>query len=283
MTNEEKISCFAFELSEIKDENLKKFLTIILEGTGDWFYHDPASTSGKYHPKYALGDGGLMRHTRAVAYWTKELCRTELFDVNEHQGELLYVAAILHDIRKHTATGGYIQKHARAGYDLILATQAEHPELLSKEDAQYMADAVSTHMGIWGVNDGERKPTSDAEKLLHIADYSASRKEIVMEFANVPSTSTKTVVSSLPPITLPKVKTVKPIITEEKTVEVKPSEEANQDGWINYVFNFGKYKGKSIDDVYAENKDYLTWVANQTDFSNKEAQDKIKEYLENKK
>ena len=30
MTNEEKISYFAFELSEIKDENLKKFLTIIL-------------------------------------------------------------------------------------------------------------------------------------------------------------------------------------------------------------------------------------------------------------
>ena len=269
MTNEEKISCFAFELSEIKDENLKKFLTIILEGTGDWFYHDPASTSGKYHPKYALGDGGLMRHTRAVAYWTKELYRTELFDVNERQAELLYVAAILHDIRKHTATGGYIQKHARAGYDLILATQAEHPELLSKEEAQYMSDAVSTHMGVWGVKDGERKPTSDAEKLLHIADYSASRKEIIMEFANAPI--------ELPKMSaLPKIPTIESLINEKK--EEKPTEEEKP-----IVFNFGKYRGKTIDEIYAENKDYLEWIKNQTEFFDPEIQNKVKEYLKKKK
>lgn len=273
MTNEEKISCFAFELSEIKDENLKKFLTIILEGTGDWFYHDPASTSGKYHPKYALGDGGLMRHTRAVAYWTKELCRTELFDVNERQGELLYVAGILHDIRKHTATGGYIQKHARAAYDLILATQAEHPELISKEEAQYMADAVSTHMGVWGVKDGERKPTSDAEKLLHIADYNASRKEIIMEFSE---TQKKDIIE----VKMPSVKIVGAPVAEEKKEDikedVKPTEET-------FVFHFGKYKGMTIEEVYKTNSDYLTWITNQADFFDKTAQEKIRNYVNNKK
>lgn len=273
MTNEEKISCFAFELSEIKDENLKKFLTIILEGTGDWFYHDPASTSGKYHPKYALGDGGLMRHTRAVAYWAKELCRTELFDVNERQGELLYVAAILHDIRKHTASGGYIQKHARAAYDLILATQAEHPELLSKEDAQYMADAVSTHMGIWGVKDGERKPTSDAEKLLHIADYSASRKEIIMEFASAPLVFPK----------IPSISIVgKPVVEEVTSPESEVIAEKKDEQKEPIVFNFGKYRGKTIDEVYAENADYLKWVAEQKEFFNPEIQNQVKEYLKNK-
>ena len=275
MTNEEKISCFAFELSEIKDENLKKFLTIILEGTGDWFYHDPASTSGRYHPKYALGDGGLMRHTRAVAYWTKELYRTELFDVNERQGELLYVAAILHDIRKHTTTGGYIQKHARAAYDLILATQAEHPELLSKEEAQYMADAVSTHMGVWGVKDGERKPTSDAEKLLHIADYNASRKEIIMEFPSETVSFPK-----IPSVDI--VGKVNPTVTavsesrEEKKGEATPTEDL-------FVFHFGKYKGMTIEEVYKTNSDYLSWIAKQTDFFDKSAQEKIKNYINNKK
>ena len=264
MANEEKISCFAFELSEIKDEKLKKFLTIILEGTGDWFYHDPASTSGKYHPKFALGDGGLMRHTRSVAYWAKELCRTELFDVNERQAELLYVAAILHDIRKHTASGGYVQKHARGAYDLILATQAEHPELISKDEAQYMADAVSTHMGIWGVKDGERKPTTDAEKLLHIADYSASRKEISMEFG------------TNKPESFPKMPTLE-IATPPKETVTENVEEKQP------VFNFGKYRGKTIDEVYTENADYLRWVAEQKDFSNAEIQNKVKEFLESKK
>ena len=269
MTNEEKISCFAFELSEIKDENLKKFLTIILEGTGDWFYHDPASTSGKYHPQYALGDGGLMRHTRSVAYWTKELCRTELFDVNERQAELLYVAAILHDIRKHTATGGYIQKHARAAYDLILAKQAEYPELLSKEEAQYMADAVSTHMGIWGVKDGERKPSSDAEKLLHIADYNASRKEIIMEFANVPANLPKAP-------KLPTVPTIEVVKTQSESINENKEEKP-------LIFNFGKYRGKTIDEIYSENKDYLEWIKNQTEFFDPEIQNKVKKYLDDKK
>ena len=274
MTKEEKIQCFQKELNSLKDSKLKEFVEIILEGTGDWFYHDPASTSGKYHPKYALGDGGLMRHTRSVAYWVGELYRTELFDVNERQAELLTVAAILHDIRKHTADGGYIAKHARASYDLIIKMQEAHPDLISVDEAKYIADAVSTHMGIWGVKDGERKPTSDAEKLLHIADYCASRKEINMDFEQAKTEGPN--LFTTPP------KPVKPIVEEVKaTVVAKPQVTENQSN--TFVFTFGKYRGQNIEEIYNEHKDYLDWVISQKEFFDKELQNKIRDYVESRK
>jgi HD superfamily phosphohydrolase YqeK len=273
MITEEKIASFATELSGIKDEKLKKFVENILDGTGDWFYHDPASTSGKYHPKYALGDGGLMRHTKAVVYWVRELWRTELFDVTERQCELLSAAAILHDIRKHTATGSYIANHARASYNLVMEVQEKNPDLLSKSEAQYIADAVSTHMGVWGVKDGERKPTTDAEKLLHLADYCASRKEIIMEFPEAPK-------KNILEVKIPSVKIVGAPVVEEKKEEVKEEVKPADDV---FVFHFGKYKGMTIEEVYKINADYLTWITNQTDFFDKTAQEKIRNYVNSKK
>lgn len=263
MTNKEKKELFSSELMIIKDEKLKKFTENIIEGTGDWFFHDSASTSGKYHPKYALGDGGLMRHTKSVVYWVQELCRTELFDITDRQCELLSVAAILHDIRKHTADGGYVAKHARASYELIISSQKEHSDLLSEEEAKYIADAVSTHMGIWGVKDGERKPTTDAEKLLHLADYCASRKEINMEFETTNHTAKK---PELP---------VVQVISESTT-----DSEKNDD---LFVFNFGKYRGQSIEQVYKEHKDYIDWIISQKDFFNTEIQEEIRDYVNNQK
>ena len=179
MSDNEKVLWFYPQLKLIKHENVKNFVEIILKGTGDWFYKDPASTTGKNHPYFALGDGGLVRHVKAVVYFMKTFLDTKLYNIDEYHSDLLIGAAILHDIRKHTADGGYIENHAREGYNIIMETQKIHPELISEEDALYMAIPVSTHMGIWGEKQGERVPESDAEKLLHLADYCASRKELV--------------------------------------------------------------------------------------------------------
>ena len=80
MTDIEKLECFSNELVLLENENLRKFVETILIETGDWFYHDPASTSGNHHPLYALGDGGLVRHTRAVVFFLKNLYLTQLYD-----------------------------------------------------------------------------------------------------------------------------------------------------------------------------------------------------------
>lgn len=179
MSDTEKILCFYKQLELIKNENIRNFVKIILIETGDWFYNDPASSTGKNHPYFALGEGGLTRHTKAVVYFMKTFLDTKLYDIDEYHSDLMIGAAILHDIRKHTADGLYVENHAREGYNAIIETQKLHPELISEEDAMYMAIPISTHMGIWGEKQGEKIPQTDMEKLLHLADYCASRKELI--------------------------------------------------------------------------------------------------------
>ena len=57
---------FDKELSYIKDENIRKSLIELLKILPDYWYEVPASSTGKYHPEYALGDGGLLRHSKAA-------------------------------------------------------------------------------------------------------------------------------------------------------------------------------------------------------------------------
>lgn len=176
-----KISKFGHELDLIKNEKLRIFVSIMLAGTGDWFFKDPASTSGKHHPSFALGEGGLVRHTKAVVYWLHELIQAEVINqtttLGQDQIDALTAAAILHDIRKHTADGKYVENHARAAYEAVLECYQTNQDLIERPVAQYIADCILTHMGKWGKGQGNRTPCLVGEKLIHLADYCASRKE----------------------------------------------------------------------------------------------------------
>ena len=68
-----KYKVFENELNLIQDERLKENAKIILNNLPDYFYKIQAASTGKYHPKYALGDGGLVRHTKAAVRFAYEL------------------------------------------------------------------------------------------------------------------------------------------------------------------------------------------------------------------
>lgn len=62
----EKQETFKKELSLIKNENIRNFVKEFLNTVPDYFFTVAASSTGKYHPNYALGEGGLVRHTKAA-------------------------------------------------------------------------------------------------------------------------------------------------------------------------------------------------------------------------
>ena len=68
-------------------------------------------------------------------------------------------------------------------------------------------------------------PETEGQKLLHLADYLASRKDIEIHF-------------------------------EEKVKYENPTPD-------NYVFNFGKHKGKTFNEVLKKDKSYLEWLKGQ--------------------
>jgi HD superfamily phosphohydrolase YqeK len=187
--NREKITTFRRELTLIKDYEMRRFVETLLDEADDAFFKKPASASGKFHNVIQNGVGGLVIHTKDVVYFTKRLIETEMFDVKGYEDHLIS-AAIIHDICKYTNTDGehtnlehpkLAAEYIRRMYDKYLDSRREAfynntntTDILKAGDLEIIVSAVETHMGKWG----EKEPTTDVDKVLHIADFLASRNGV---------------------------------------------------------------------------------------------------------
>ena len=68
-----KKEVFKTEINYIKNPEYQRNAEILIELLPDYFFEVPASSTGKYHPKFASGDGGLVRHTKAAVRIAYEL------------------------------------------------------------------------------------------------------------------------------------------------------------------------------------------------------------------
>ena len=102
----DKIEIFRNELGMIQNELMRDFIGYCVDYLPDYFFEIPASSSGKFHPPYALGHGGLMRHTKAAVKIAYDLVRLEQ---NQHlDSDLIIAALILHDgIKRGTEEQDY--------------------------------------------------------------------------------------------------------------------------------------------------------------------------------
>ena len=73
-----KHEVFEKELEWIADSNVRDFVSTALDQVPDYFFTMAASTTGKYHPTYALGEGGLARHTKAAVAFNIGIHRYKL-------------------------------------------------------------------------------------------------------------------------------------------------------------------------------------------------------------
>lgn len=266
MTRGEKISVFINELNYIKDDNLNAFARELIANAEDYFFTVPASSSGKYHPQFSLGVGGLVRHTRCVAYFA--MGAGESYNFDQHTTDLLVIAALAHDIKKqgHISNGHTVREHPLYGADYVIEMQSKFPNFITKEDAEKIAGAVRSHMGKWEgtrewVKDTTKElfpmPKDGFEQALQMADYVASRKYILsFQFDETGYTPSENDVVA---------------VNESKDISKMSLFELE-----NYIIPFGKHRGKTLKEVKPTG--YLDWVLKQVDFNNKETQDIIKLY-----
>jgi len=174
MENTAKLSHFKEELNLIKDEEIKEFTRRAVEIMPDYFFEMPASTSGKYHPAYALGKGGLLRHTKAAVKIAFELFTIHEF--NQHYQDYIISSLILHDGWK---CGDGSEMHTQKNHPTFARDAIEkslghvpawHHELI--------LDSIASHMGQWTADGLLPEPVSDMQKFVHLCDYLASRKFI---------------------------------------------------------------------------------------------------------
>lgn len=220
---------FRRELDMIISDDIRIFGEIALDGVPEYFFTTAASSSGKYHPSYALGDGGLVRHTCAAIRFAHHLFQLEQFQnqFSQREQDLTLVAIMLHDSWKHGDKGSKhtVFEHPQVAADWIRGNEL-FKELLSSEERELVATAIESHMGQWNTSRKAafvlEKPKSKIQKFVHMCDYLASRKDLEVQFE-----------------------------------DYVPLEIPDLD---SYRLDFGKYKGEKLIDIAKKDEWYIGWL-----------------------
>ncbi len=180
----DKIKVFAQELNNIKDEKIKSSLETMINYIPDYFFTIPASSTGKYHPSYALGDGGLVRHTKVAVRMALELFN--IYKFSSETKDLIIFSLLLHDSVKK---GIEEEKYTRFDHPLVAVDfiKEHSKELdLTKEQIDFVGECISSHMGRFNTSEYSDiilpLPKTPESKFVHMCDYLASRKVIDIHF-----------------------------------------------------------------------------------------------------
>ena len=190
MTNEDKIKLFNREIDYIKNPKYKENAEILIGLLPDYFFEVAASSTGKYHPSFALGNKGLVRHTKVAIRIAKELFDDESISgaYSSNEKDLMLLSLLLHDGLK-------------SGFEKSDYTKFEHPILicdyikenkdkltLSEKEIEFICHVISSHMGPWNTSNYSDvilpKPESRHQRFVHMCDYLASRKFLDVKFTD---------------------------------------------------------------------------------------------------
>lgn len=251
---EERLKFVQPILDTFENEDIKKFATVLVDGLPDYIWRVGASSTGKYHPAYSLGDGGLMRHQLAVVRFLNFFLELEQYNskIDSRKRDLMRVAALIHDGRKSGSQEDYEKsKYTKFNHPILMADviRSYDGQYLNHEEIEFIANIISKHMGQFNTDKktGTTLPKPDDlhSELVHLADYLASRKSLTMEFENY---------------TMP-----------SAIVEFDPE----------YKLKFGRYNGQRLIDINRFAPDYVEWM--ETNITRQDVIDMIKamkKYLE---
>jgi len=179
---------FIDELELIKDENLSDALLNIINMLPDYWLEEAASSTGKYHPEYALGKGGLLRHSKAAMRIGYELLSNPCIGdkYTNHEKDLMLMSLLVHDGLK---LGIPQEKYTRFDHPILMGKFIldNYKKIgISKDDAKFMDEVIKTHMGPWTTDyNGEEvleKPKNKYQNFVHMCDFLASRKCLLVPF-----------------------------------------------------------------------------------------------------
>jgi len=185
-----KKEMFNKELTYIKKEKYRSNVEILIELLPDYFFEVAASSTGKYHPSFALGDQGLVRHTKVAVRIAHELLENEIvgFSFNQDEKDLMIIALIMHDGLKHGLTK---DKYTKFDHPLIVADyikQNQNKTTFTDGEIKFIASAISSHMGQYNTNPYSDVvlpvPSNKYQRFVHMCDYLASRKFLDVKFEN---------------------------------------------------------------------------------------------------
>lgn len=183
-----KVAIFEKELKYIKNESYRNDAMYLIDGLPDYFFEVEAASTGKYHPRFAQGAQGLVRHTKAAVRIAYELLSDPAIGnkYTDDEKDLMLIALILHDgLKKGKEESRY--------------TKVEHPLLVgdyirdnkanlnyTDDEIKFLSDVIASHMGPWtqdfNGNEVLPYPKTKYQNFVHMCDFLASRKVINIDF-----------------------------------------------------------------------------------------------------
>lgn len=182
-----KSDVFNSEISCINDSRLRDNLVILLNMLPDYFYEVPASSTGKYHPSFSLGDGGLVRHSKVAFKIGQVLLNNEsVQNFNSKEKDLLLISILVHDGLK---CGYTKEEYTRFDHPILISNfikENKNKFSFSDDEIEFICSCVETHMGQWTTdyngNEVLKRPISKYQRFVHMCDYLSSQKFLDVKF-----------------------------------------------------------------------------------------------------
>ena len=181
---------FNKELSYIKNERYRENAKKIIELLPDYFFEVPAASTGKYHPPFAQGDGGLVRHTKAAVRIAKTLLDNEIIGsvFKQEEKDLMIIGLIIHDGLKY---GIEKEKYTRVDHPILISNYLKDNKdklTLTENEIMFICNVVETHMGAFTKdfrgNEVLERPINKYQKFVHMCDDLSSKKYLDIKFEN---------------------------------------------------------------------------------------------------
>lgn len=193
MNKKDKVLMFKDEIGWINNKEIRKFAVCMIAELPDYFFDVPASSTGKYHPSYSLGKGGLVRHTKGAVLIAKTLLDLEQYqnEYSEEERDIMLTALLLHDGVKYGVEGG---KYSVVTHptDMVKFIESNDKicKVIDRLTLDVICNCIASHMGSFNTDyktDKEilPKPQTPMQKFVHICDYLASRRFLEVNFDKV--------------------------------------------------------------------------------------------------
>lgn len=185
-----KKDVFKKEYTYIANDRYRENAEKLVELLPDYFFKVAASSTGKYHPLFSLGDGGLVRHTKAAIRIAKELLDNNSIGhkFTSDEKDLLIISIMVHDGLKHGRTE---EKYVRFDHPILIGEYIKENKdklTLTDEEIDFIVRVTASHMGEWNTNSYSNVvlplPKDKFQRFVHMCDFLSSRKFLDVKFEN---------------------------------------------------------------------------------------------------
>lgn len=179
---------FGDELSSLSEVYCEFVERALLNCCPEYFWHMPASGSGKHHPRGTQGLGGLVRHVKYCCWWADQIavgwgsrsgeCHVDM--------DVVKTALLLHDIHKFEKPGDVsiaspegkpVEAHGLWAADVIKAFFVDD-DIAEYVDLDSVCDCIAYHMGRWTATPFRKQAIeidNNEVAIVQYIDYVASR------------------------------------------------------------------------------------------------------------